>query len=412
VLRGRLVARLLGPDHGPDAGPEVGPDAGPEVGPEAGWVDPGEAAFQVDDAGRPVGVIRELDPETRPGATLWMLVPGRLKAILAREVTSADPAAAARAALAAREGRRVTFDPLPSFVAELHLLAATDDAAAAWRNLDATARAAKTALAGSGDTRTLDQLRADIAVGWLTDGAHGLHVTRPRPETAGPETAGPETAGPDGAGPDGAGPDGAGPDGAGRGVCLPRPAGPLVHLTVADTTMLGLDQEPAVLHGPTGPIPVPDAIARQIAHRDGARWRRLLYHRATGVATDLSPSYRAPAPVADFVRARDGHTTRHPTSCATHLELDHVREFDHAHPERGGPTAAPNLATTGHRDHQLKTDRQLTVHGDANRVLAITTPSGRSYPSYPHPYADPHPDPPRDADPDPPRDADPDPPPY
>jgi hypothetical protein len=118
-----------------------------------------------------------------------------------------------------------------------------------------------------------------------------------------------------------------------------------------------------------------------------------LYDPATGTATDLSPSYRPPAPIADYVRARDGHTSRHPASCATHLELDHLVPYDQARPVHGGRTTAANLASSGHRDHQLKTDAILTVTGDANQMLTITTPSGRSYPSHPHPYADPDPPP-------------------
>jgi hypothetical protein len=354
VLRGRLVARLLGPDDGPDDCPD-----GDEFDPE-------EPAYDVDDRGEPVGVVREL---AHPGGSLWMLVPGRLKAILAREVVRLDPAAAARAAEAAREDRRVSFDPQPSFMADLVLHAGADAAGAAWANLDATARAAKTALSSAGDHRTLDQLRADIAVGWLTEGAHGLQITRPAATGAEAEP------------------------GARSTVCVPRPRGPLVHLTVAATTMLGLDREPAVLHGPAGPLPVPDTIARELAHTSGARWRRLLYDPATGIATELSRAYQPPERMAEFVRARDGQITRHPTSCATHLELDHVREYDRARPERGGLTTAPNLATRGHRVHQLKTDRILTVTGTANQTLTITTPAGRTYRSHPHLYADPDPPP-------------------
>jgi hypothetical protein len=152
--------------------------------------------------------------------------------------------------------------------------------------------------------------------------------------------------------------------------------------------MLGLDHEPATLHGPSGPIPVPDEVARRLAHGGDARWRRLLYDPATGVATDLSRHYHPPDPMADFVQARDGHTTRHPTSCATHLELDHVHAFDHARPARGGATTPPNLASSGQRDHQLKTDGALRVTGDANHELTISTPSGRSYLSLPAVHAD------------------------
>jgi hypothetical protein len=160
---------------------------------------------------------------------------------------------------------------------------------------------------------------------------------------------------------------------------------------VAATTLLGLDREPGVLHGPRGPIPVPDTVAHDLAHARGARWRRLLYDPSTGVATDLSPSYQPPEPMGEFVRARDGHTTRHPTSCATHLELDHVSAYDHADPDAGGRTTAANLAAAGHRDHQLKTDHIVAVTGNANDALTITTPSGRSYRALPHVHADPQP---------------------
>jgi hypothetical protein len=152
--------------------------------------------------------------------------------------------------------------------------------------------------------------------------------------------------------------------------------------------MLGLDEEPGTMHGPRGPIPVPAELARALAHRRGARWRRLLYDPATGLATDLSPSYRPPPLLDAFVRARDGHQTRFPTSCSSRLELDHVRPYDHACPTAGGRTEARNLSSVGKRDHQLKTDRLLQVSGDANGPLALTTPSGRTYLSYPHAYAD------------------------
>ena len=139
----------------------------------------------------------------------------------------------------------------------------------------------------------------------------------------------------------------------------PRPGGPLVHLTVAATTLLGLDGEPGTLHGPAGPITIPDTITALLAHQDGARWRRLLYDPATGTATDLSPHYRPPAPVADYVRARDGHTTRHPAT-RHHLGLDHIQPYNHTRPDQGGATTAANLAAAGHRDHQLKPTRSCT----------------------------------------------------
>jgi hypothetical protein len=339
---GQLVSAFLGPDDSPD-----GDD-----------FDPDEAATDIDDDGRPVPLIREL---SRPGATLWALTAGRLRGIAEREALRIDPTAAADNAARSRSERRVDFDPQPGFMTELHLRTTTDLASAAYCSLDRAARAARRA----GDPRNLDQLRADIAIGHLTEGQYGTRVIRTTETTA--PTENPDT------------------------IALPRPAGALLHLTMAATTVLGLDDYPATLHGPTGQIPVPAEIGREIAHRDNTRWRRLLCDPATGIATDLSGSYRPPRRLANFVRARDGHITRFPTSCATHLELDHIEPYNHAHPADGGQTTAANLSSDGQRDHHLVTDRVITVTGNANDTLTITTRSGRSYASHPQIYLEPLP---------------------
>lgn len=113
----------------------------------------------------------------------------------------------------------------------------------------------------------------------------------------------------------------------------------------------------------------------------------MLYDPDTGTATDLTPVYRPRALTHAFVRARDGDRSRFPTSGATRLELDHVREYRHDDPSTGGPTCANNLVAAGKRDHQLKTDRLVAVSGDANERLTYTTPAGRHYVSYPTAYA-------------------------
>jgi hypothetical protein len=274
--------------------------------------------------------------------------------MVTREAARLDADFLAERAADAQSGRRVSYDSHPDGMTSFSVHTNAIHAAAAYGNVDEAARAARRA----GDPRTLDQLRADIAVGRLTEGAYGTLVVRP---------------------------------GAASGASdleLARPDGPLVHLTVAATTMLGLDDEPATLHGPRGPVPMPAALARELAHRRGARWRRLLYDPADGVATDLSRAYRPPPRMDEFVRARDGHQTRFPTSGATRLELDHVREYAHAAPASGGQTTAANLASVGKRDHQLKTDRLVAVTGNANHRLTFRTPSGRQYPSYPVAHAD------------------------
>jgi hypothetical protein len=368
----RLLTSLLGVDDTPDGDRFDGADVGPGDADEAADIVSAEASAQE------VELVREL---RWPDVSLWSLVPGRLRHIVRREVARLEPQAGQERAARARSERRVIFDDQPDFMSELHLRTTTDAAAAAFVNLDLTARAARQA----GDRRNLDQLRADIAVGWLTEGAFGTLVTRP-PDVRGGHIVGPRTASRPTPAPD---------DGA---IRLPRPAGALINVTVASTTMLDLDQEPAILHGPAGPITMPADLARHLAHSPQAsRWRRLLLDKGTGVLTDIGGGYHPPPRMDAFVRARDGHRSRLPTSCATRLELDHLRPYDRRRPDLGGPTSSGNLASGGLRDHHLKSDGALVVTGDANGTLTITAPSGRSYPSHPYPYADPQPAEPPDS---------------
>jgi hypothetical protein len=178
----------------------------------------------------------------------------------------------------------------------------------------------------------------------------------------------------------------------------------LVNITVSASALIGLDDQPATLHSPTGDIPLPADVARRLAHDpEQATWRRILCDPVTGAAVDVSPTYQPPGRMAEFCAVRDGHTSRFPTSGARTIELDHVVEFDHRHPAAGGATTSGNLAATGKRDHQAKTDRLLDVSGDANGVLTYTTGTGHTYESRPHRYLDPDP-PPDPPPPDPPPD--------
>ncbi|MFL6100120.1 MAG: hypothetical protein ACJ71T_09230 [Actinomycetales bacterium] len=332
---------------------------GPDDSPEGDEFDPDEPVTDAGPDGRPYPLFRELD---RDGVTLWGIPPAKLRAIVSREAARLDADYLAARAERDRADRRVDYQDHADATSSLHLRGATEGVAAAYRNVDDAARTARQ----HGDPRTLDQLRADITIGWLTEGAYGTLILR-RSGTDADVASDAEIAA-------------VGPR---DELIQARPDGPLVHVTVAATTLLGLDDEPATLHGPRGPVPLPADLAREIAHRRGARWRRLLYDPGTGIATDLSPAYRPPPRMADFVRTRDGHQSRFPTSGATRLELDHVREYRRNQPSVGGPTCPANLAAAGKRDHQLKTDRLIQVSGDANQQLTYTTPSGRHYVSYP-----------------------------
>ncbi|MEP6464273.1 MAG: DUF222 domain-containing protein [Frankiaceae bacterium] len=85
----------------------------------------------------------------------------QLKAALRRAVLAMDPAGAERRHAAARRERRVEFRPAADGMAWLNVTAPADDAALVYSALDGLARAARRSPA---ESRTLDQLRADVLV--------------------------------------------------------------------------------------------------------------------------------------------------------------------------------------------------------------------------------------------------------
>ncbi|MET4168809.1 MULTISPECIES: HNH endonuclease signature motif containing protein [Gordonia] len=76
-------------------------------------------------------------------------------------------------------------------------------------------------------------------------------------------------------------------------------------------------------------------------------------------ATHPGNGYRPTASCADFVRVRDGYCTEPGcTRSAFACDLDHVTEYDHTDPARGGATSSENLNAKCRPSHLLKT------HGD------------------------------------------------
>ena len=286
------------------------------------------------------------------GVTLWSLPPHRLRPLLSAAVADACPDLVADRSEIARSRRNVAHCASSLERPGALVLHGPDELlAASFASLDATARAARRA----GAAETLDQLRFDLAVGAITHGAYGLSVGQPAQR-------------------------------------LRRST--LVNITVSAATLIGLDDRPATLHSPSGDLPLPAGVARRLAEDpDQATWRRILCDPATGTATDVSTTYRPPRRIAELCSVRDGHTSRFPTSGARTIELDHVVEFDHHEPAAGGRTTSANLASSGKRDHQAKTDRLLRVSGDANEVLTYSTGTGHTYRSRPHRYLPPPPTP-------------------
>ena len=277
----------------------------------------------------PVEIAREVEAAVLPEAA------GQNASELARAIRKAiarlDPAGAEERHQTRKQDRRVELIPLDDAMAELRAYLPAADATRIHRTLDEFARAAAT----PGDERTMDQRRADA----FTDLMLGP------------------------------------PTGRGNGV--------LVHVTMPATMLMGLDEQAAELAG-YGQIPA--EIARMLAA--DATWRRLLTDPATGHLLDCGrTTYRPPAALADFVRARDRHCVfpgcgRTAASC----DIDHRRRYP------DGPTSACNLECLCRHHLRLKHEAGWSLDKRGDTYL-WTTPTGRRFECTPVPVADPVPPP-------------------
>jgi hypothetical protein len=339
---------------------------------------------------------------------------GQLRASLARAVPAADPAAAEVRHARAVADRRVALTPLADGVAELWALLPADAATAVYTAIDTHARS------GPADHRTMDARRADALTHLITaahtdttTAAHTTTVagaatpsrTRTRTATGGVASAGTvagavassgalagtattgtgkltgartttdtaaSTAAPTGAATSTHTATAPGTVTRGR-----RPgSGPLVHVTVAASTLLGLDDEPADL---TGYGPIPASMARRIAADPTGTWRRILTDPASGTVLDVGrTTYRPPPAIARHVTTRD-QTCRFPTcrQPAHRCDLDHIRPYP------TGPTAVNNLTTLCRHHHRLKHHGTWKVTPIGNGNLTWTAPTGHRYTTQP-----------------------------
>lgn len=229
----------------------------------------------------------------------------------------------------AAAGRRVWRENDRDGMAWLGVQLRAPDADAAWQRADGIARH----LASRADeTRTLDQLRADVIADILTGRADP--ATEPRVEV---------------------------------GVLIPM------------LTLLGLSEEPATLDG-YGPI---DAkTARQLAGH-APSFHRILTHPVTSTILDVDRrSYRPPKDLKRWLALRDGTCRFY--GCgrpAKHCDLDHTKEW-----AQGGTTSATNLAHLSKRHHTVKTESHWTVEQGTGGTLTWTSPTGAVCTTDPPPF--------------------------
>ncbi len=186
-----------------------------------------------------------------------------------------------------------------------------------------------------GDTRTIDQVRADVFSDLLLAGTPALDPTATG--------------------------DGDGTLGAIRAH---------VQVAVSALTLIGQDDGPADLAGRS---PIDAATARELAG-DASSWDRLLTHPVTGTVLECD-SYRPTAAMVRLLRARDRHCRfpgcRQP---AIRCEIDHTTAASH-----GGPTHVCNLAHLCKRHHDVKHHTRWHLRQLPGGRLVWTSPTGRIY---------------------------------
>ena len=293
----------------------------------------------------------------------------QLRRDLARALAEVDPQDAQE-----RHGRAVRLRrverprTLPHGMASIRAVIPAEAAV----RLDATLQAAAVAARADGDTRTVDQLRADaldeMAESAWTSGWIG----------------------------------GRGPDALRLGPASGRRA--QVMVTVGVGTLLGLDERPAELDG-YGPIGAD--VARSIAQE--GTWRRLLVDPANGAALEVGRTrYRPPEDMAALVQARNPYCVIPSCSvAASRCDLDHTIPFaPRSHPgeqtgvpeptgvpeatgvpepngvperHRAGGTVAGNLGPLCRAHHLLKTHGGFRLEQPRDGTFMLTTPTGHRY---------------------------------
>ena len=161
-----------------------------------------------------------------------------------------------------------------------------------------------------------------------------------------------------------------------------------ILVTVPVTTLLGMDDSPAMLDGLT---PIPADLARDLAATSSV-WYRILTDPVCGTHLPARiDTYRPDAQQRMQLRLR--HPVCAAPGCtrptATAAEDDHILEHDHERPQRGGPTSLANLHRLCWQHHQMKTAglidptrepvddsapaRPLTTHWTLGEDLRTTT---------------------------------------
>ncbi|MDP9026595.1 MAG: HNH endonuclease [Actinomycetota bacterium] len=152
-----------------------------------------------------------------------------------------------------------------------------------------------------------------------------------------------------------------------------------VAVTVPVLTLLGVAELPGTLEG-YGPIDA-DTARRLAGHAPS--FQRILTHPITGTVLDIDrTSYQVPADLKRWTEIRDERCTF--PGCgrsARHCDLDHTTAWEH-----GGKTGAANLAHLCRHHHRLKHESRWDVRRDPGGASTWTSPTGAIHVSDPPPF--------------------------
>ena len=239
--------------------------------------------------------------------------------------------------VAALQQRRVYVELVDDGMAWTHKYGPAVEAHAEFSRATAIA---KVILGQEGETRTLDQIRADVMADLLIDGTTTAHPTEAR--------------------------------GIRATVVVTVPA--LALLEDDDNEVAASGNDPALVEG-VGPIPI--GKARELCGGD-AGWMRVLTHPETGMVLSVGRTQYSPPPsLRRLVKWRADRCMG--PGCgmpASRCDVDHTVAWEH-----GGRTALENLAPLCRGHHMVKHHggwrlRQIPGSGGA---VEWTSPAGRSY---------------------------------
>ncbi|MFP3882224.1 MAG: DUF222 domain-containing protein [Actinomycetota bacterium] len=250
------------------------------------------------------------------------LTTGQLQHRLSKEVMVADPDGAASSFQEGLEDRKVTTHSNPDFTGSFHILGGHPDAVAAARgHVERLARGLKV----GGDERTLDQIRADVALDLLR-GRHFNSLT-----------------------------------GGGR-----------VNITVPAGTLLGLSNDPGEFDG-YGPV-IAEIARKTVSENIDGEWVFTVTDNGLPVATGTLA--RRPT------EGQKRHIqATYPTCVWPGCRMPATEsDIDHRHPHgRGGPTTNHNLAPLSRHHHVIRHRTRWRYERLPSGDHKWTSPLGHTY---------------------------------